>query len=302
MNEIKLTWSEFEALMTRGTHKPHHSRPLFRGQKRASWPLKTTLERYTGLSDYSADNYYNAIRSAARAIETATGRRFEVESADSRIPPVFRLPDGYAFMAYLRQNGFPSPLLDWTRSPYVAAFFAFHCADCREEDSVAIFEYVEFSGSGKTSDRVGTIHSLGPWIATDRKHLLQQSEYTVCRTDEKNHVKYVSHDPVFAKGHETQDILTKYILPAVDKTQVMRRLSVMNINAYALFETTQGLMELLANDVIGEPLSGQETGIPPPLEPPSVQCINGVPFEQFFGRALFAPSSDSKASDPFALP
>lgn len=300
MEEIKLTWADFEALMTKGTHKPHHSRPLFRGQKRASWALQTTLERYTGLSDYSAHNYYNAIRSAARAIETAMGKRFEVESADSRIPPIFRLPDGYAFMAYLRQNGFPSPLLDWTRSPYVAAFFAFHYADHREEDSVAIFEYVEYSDRGKTSDSIGTIQALGPWIATDRKHLLQQSEYTVCRTDEKNQVKYVSHDRVFAKGHEKQDILTKYVLPAAEKSQVMRRLSVMNINAYALFETTQGLMELLANDVIGEQLSGQETGIPPPLEPPSVQCINGMPFEQFFGRKPFISPSDSKASDPFA--
>src|SRR5579871_975887 len=32
---------------------------------------------------------------------------------------------GYDYMAYLRHHGFPSPLLDWTRSPYVAAFFAF---------------------------------------------------------------------------------------------------------------------------------------------------------------------------------
>jgi len=288
--------------MTKGTHKPNHSRPLFRGQKRASWALHTTLERYTGLGDYSAQSYFNAIRSAARAIETATGRRFDVESADSSIPPVFRLPDGYAFMAYLRQNGFPSPLLDWTRSPYVAAFFAFHYADYREEESVAIFEYVEYSDRGKTSDKLGTIQSLGPWIATDRKHLLQQSEYTVCRTDEKNQVKYVSHDPVFAKGHKKQDMLTKYILPAADKNQVMRRLSVMNINAYALFETTQGLMELLANDVIGEPLSCQETGIPPPLEPPPVECINGKPFDQFFGRDPFGPPLGSKERDPFARP
>jgi len=29
-------------------------------------------------------------------------------------------------MTRLRHHGFPSPLLDWPQSPYIAAFFAFN--------------------------------------------------------------------------------------------------------------------------------------------------------------------------------
>lgn len=46
----------------------------------------------------------------------------DIAGIDEDIP---NTPPGYEFMIYLRHHGFPSPLLDWSRSPYVAAFFCF---------------------------------------------------------------------------------------------------------------------------------------------------------------------------------
>lgn len=45
----------------------------------------------------------------------------------------------YSYMAHLRHHAFPSPLLDWTESPYVAAYFAFAKAEDAHDVAVHIF-------------------------------------------------------------------------------------------------------------------------------------------------------------------
>jgi hypothetical protein len=49
---------------------------------------------------------------------------------------------GFAtYLAHPRHCGFPSPLLDWSNSPYVAAHFAF--ARAKHDGKAAIFTYRE---------------------------------------------------------------------------------------------------------------------------------------------------------------
>ena len=74
-------------------------------------------------------------------------------------------PLGYEFMIYLRHHGFPSPLLDWTRSPYVAAFFAFRQRPVNSDDGVAVFSYLEYFGEAKGwRDVDPTVFALGARI------------------------------------------------------------------------------------------------------------------------------------------
>lgn len=88
------------------------------------------------------EQYYKTIRDICPAVIPITGKHWDIpDFEDGNLAP-----SGYEFMIYLRHHGFPSPLLDWTRSPYVAAFFAFQKP---QNGKVAIYSYIEdYQGPG----------------------------------------------------------------------------------------------------------------------------------------------------------
>lgn len=103
---------------------------LFRGVSDSEWSIETTLERKTK-EKFDILKYLNHAVSCQDEIESMTGKHWERKTYDelkkevdkrSKLPISLPL---YNYLVYLRHHGFPSPLLDWTESPYVAAFFAF---------------------------------------------------------------------------------------------------------------------------------------------------------------------------------
>lgn len=156
-------WKQFERELKslqkecgqrRNSRYGHISNFLYRGQKKSSWQLETTLERY-GKAEMSLRQYYRLISAIKPQLETFTRNIWsiptypegfnELISSSSFLPN--KLP-AYDYFVYLRHYSFPSPLLDWTRSPYVAAYFAFRDAqECDEQ--VSIYVFWEFAGHGK---------------------------------------------------------------------------------------------------------------------------------------------------------
>lgn len=87
---------------------------LFRGLRDARWRSRTTLDRErTFRDDLARDSYYGTLLSEFRSEAMQVLMRSTA------------LPDGDALDLVARHHGVPSPFLDWTRSPYIAAFFAF---------------------------------------------------------------------------------------------------------------------------------------------------------------------------------
>src|ERR1700675_3352515 len=99
------------------------STPVFRGLAAEFWRLTTTLERGSN-KEYPVEEYYKIMRGIKPALESFMEKRWTLEDEFVPIKNPYMPPQGYPFMIYLRHHGFPSPLLDWTTSPYVAAFFA----------------------------------------------------------------------------------------------------------------------------------------------------------------------------------
>ena len=257
------TWLELEQYvrtLQAATSKPEDSTPgfhsplLYRGQASHGWSLETTLHRsaptLTGLSDY-----YRLAAVAKTQVESFTSRNWptidyvEAEELLSRYDTLRNGPlPHYEYLVYLRHHGFPSPLLDWSRSLYVAAFFAFQKP---QAEQVAIFVYQEFAGFGKASSSgQAQIHTLGPNIRTHQRHFLQQAEYTTALHFRDGAWRLANHMDVFLGGREEQDHLWKLTAPAAEARLVMQELEQFNINAFSLFQTEDALLATIASRLI----------------------------------------------------
>jgi hypothetical protein len=219
------------------------STPIFRGHVDASWKLETTLERIT-TREFDAEDYYTTIRGVRPAVVSITGKSWDIpENFDSGKLP----PPGYHFMVYLRHHGFPSPLLDWTRSPFVAAFFAFRSDEGPKDRKVAIYSYVEYGGEARIYKGEGpVVHGLGPYVISHQRHYAQQCEYTICWRRVDDRYVYSCHEAAFGDKDSDQGELTKYTLPASERTKVLQALQRMNVTAFSLFGSEESLMETLA--------------------------------------------------------
>jgi hypothetical protein len=229
------TWEEFEAELTR-LRAEHAAAPegtqrlLFRGQGNACWSLDTTLQRRPGNQPNWAE-YAHLVRATLPEVQTMTNRDWEPPSYEelavwgSEYDQGHEPPPGYDYYVYLRHHGFPSPLMDWSRSPYVAAFFAFRAPAGQR---IAIFGYLDRLGGGKVgqSQRPRILH-LGPYVKAHPRHVLQQCEYTVCSQFAPGGWVYAQHEDVFKLGAAAQDLLWKFTLPATEPPRVCRRLQLL---------------------------------------------------------------------------
>ncbi len=245
------TWEDFEGKLIeidkqfkelqRQEQRSTMECPLYRGVKDSEYNLESTLDRVKREMKFS--DYQTILEVVCKHISTCTSRKWDLEKKEQNINlGKFELPfSTYEFMAYLRHNGFPSPLIDWTKSPYIAAFFAFGDIYSKKEH-VAIFVYTGKYSCGQNP----CIRILGPSIATDRKHYLQQSEYSICVKGRGEETCFANHEDVDVKDDEGKDVLIKYEIPASEQQKVLIKLDSMNITAYSLFGSEPSLMDTLA--------------------------------------------------------
>ena len=227
---------------------------FFRGVGGSTWELTTTLER-AGREGIRISDYYELISRLKPQIETFTGSTWEIatwpkverllQDWDAWALHKFPEPAAYSYMVHLRHHGFPSPLLDWTRSPYVAAFFAFRSTVKPCDGRVSIYAFCESpEGFKSTSSGKPWIRRIGPYVRTHRRHFLQQSDYTMCAVFSAEW-RFAKHEAVFAPGDPHQNVLWKFNIPWTERLKVLKLLDDYNLNAFSLFESEESLMETL---------------------------------------------------------
>jgi hypothetical protein len=260
-------WQDFETWLQELRGRGFKRGLIFRGQADSKWRLQTTLER-SGHSTMPIVDYYSLIvRVVGPSVSSFSSMQapsfdenlwkdladFDRLSDYARVEgSVFDqtlFPGGghFEYVAYLRHHGFPSPLLDWSLSPYVAAFFAFRDANPKIEKR-SIFVYCDrphgtYGGTiGEPMIQFPVGHTRAP-----RRHFFQQSVYTVCESANKVDRKWQfdSHQKVFDNPRPNQDFLGRFDLPSTEREKVLGLLDRYNLNAYSLFESEESLLETL---------------------------------------------------------
>lgn len=260
-------WQDFEIWLQELRDRKYRRGLIFRGQADSNWRLDTTLERNGHPTMPIADYYQLIVGGVGPDVGTFSSMQAPPfnQNVWNELSDYERLSDygalrgsvfdqalfpggeHFEYVAYLRHHGFSSPLLDWSKSPYVAAFFAFRDAAPKIEKR-SIFVYCD-TPEGVRGGAIGEpmIQLLFGHTRTPRRHFFQQSIYTVCESANKRDGKWQfdSHQKVFDNPRPKQDFLGKFDIPSTERDKIMSLLDRYNLNAHSLFESEESLLETL---------------------------------------------------------
>lgn len=257
IREIRDKYGVHSRTLPDGSGYERENNILFRGQCDSQWELKTTLERKSS-DRFDVLKYWIRANRCVNELESFTGKRWETKTYPEVGKEIAKIQDSmrvhlphYDYLIYLRHHGFPSPLLDWTESPYIAAYFAY-CEDLGAE-RVALYAYIERPEGGKAKRGGAPMITVeGPYVTTDARHFVQKAWYTYATewsTDLERH-DFCHHEKVLrsgdASGDAEQDVLVKITLPRTERIAALRDLNDHNINHFTLFQSEDSLVKAMA--------------------------------------------------------
>lgn len=262
MLEIKEldSWDEYERISKQTLiEEDYYWTPkytIFRGQPNSNWELTTTLERAIG-ENMLVENYYRIITGMENKIETFTGQKWNLpkfEELNKQIKENHKLDDQvFNFLTYLRHFGFPTPLLDWTKSSLIAANFAFKdiaiSALPNPPEKVAIYMCVFglFDNTHIFVDDIPKISAIINSPRNNRRHELQQGIYTICLKEQDERIYFSNHEKL-EKNDMYFPHITKFVIPASERLHALQALKMYNVNPYSLLGTEESLLESLFLD------------------------------------------------------
>lgn len=253
IEEIRREYAEWIVKGGNERQFEHTEQMLYRGHSDAEWELTTTLERRCN-NEFSIESYVKSATRYSEEIEAFTGKHW-ADTSYNQVCDAFKHFDSlhpvlpcYDYLVYLRHLGFPSPLLDWTRSPFIAAYFAF--ANPFPGDRVAVFVLIETpEGSKMITGGKPRIKNCGPFTRTHRRHFAQQAEYTIATyAKNKQHI-FCTHKEAVAANQTAvvdQDVIIRITLPNTERWEALSYLEEHNLNHFTLFQDEESLISAIS--------------------------------------------------------
>lgn len=225
-----MSWVEFKEHVSKIAGAGY----LFRGQKEP-WRLCTSFhrrERYR-ISEFISKD----VKQLYQRLSAITSHFFDLTVPEQN----------GAFFNLLQHHGYPTPLLDWSHSPYVAAFFAFRDRPIgySGDESVRIY----LLNNREWQYRYRQIDNLDPafphlsvseFIAIDNPRLVPQQAATTATN------LYDIEAYLLEKEEECGvSFLQAVDIPARERDAVMTDLRFMGITAGSMFPSIDGVCEEL---------------------------------------------------------
>lgn len=241
--EEELKELEYKYLHLKKLTKTYPEHFLFRGHKKSNYKLETTLERSCNGKNVSLKCYDQLLKKQIadfkKQYENCSICRHSYDWNTCIDLPYLREIPGINCMCCLRQNGFPSPLLDWSKTLHNATKFAFNIEEFDNETKmVSIFVFLETTGHGKSYNlNYAHIRTIGHTIETDSKHDELDSEYTICVAQYNDKWFFASHEDVFMRNEEDQDCLWKFNIPVTEEQKILKILRNRGTNTIEVINT-----------------------------------------------------------------
>ncbi len=244
------SWSDFTSTAeTFCAELPWESPFLFRGQSKAKWSLRPTLLREMQQTGCSSTDGKRLEKKALDAFK---------EHAHQMMDARYILPDGgsLAWLTLMQHHGVPTRLLDWTRSLYVALYFAvcddWQCAGAvwaldRVKTTQAMEEEFHLELGKLDAKQIGCLFDdrdkdsiilCGTRGKPTQRMSAQQGSFTICTDITCDHAKALEST---SGAEKLIGAWTKYVVPCAKKPEFLRHLRAMNITAATLFSGVDGL-------------------------------------------------------------
>jgi len=228
---VDIEWEEFKRRVLRLERYSH----VFRGQG-GRWPLRSSLHRK---SCWSIHRYISSVLPIVRReIEIFLDRKYSMDDEQGILN----------FCSLLQHHGFPTPILDWTYSPFIAAFFALQKVSDFDSVQIFVLDKAAFEHAPVKFDMLheNAFVKMGDFaMPPNPRHLPQQSISMATNID--NVAGYFE----FVESRLESKIYHVYNIKVVERDRILSELAAMGITAATLFPGLDGICESLRGKIFG---------------------------------------------------
>ena len=227
---------------------------IYRGQADADWPVESTIDRLEkrypqkrntlgGIPEYFDCPPTDRVGHLRAFKEVSQGRR-------GPNPPEVSDDEWWAIGQH---HGLATPLLDWTRSPFVALFFAFEEERCTLKDGgfdtpdmrvvlTVAWHLIGDSKNSKSPTAFSPKRDVGQRRRSQSGVFLKMPEHTDLESYVQQHFNTETYSKPIARDANPHPcaILRKILIPNSDRVDCLKYLDQMNVNRATLFPDMDG--------------------------------------------------------------